>query len=287
MKKTNYHTHCTFCDGKNSIEEMTLSAIEKGFDILGFSSHAMLPLSDDWHIAINNYPLYVKEIQKLKEKFHDKIELYTGFEADYIQKKTLPSIKTYAPYKPDYIIASVHFVPSEKGYFEADGDLLETRKNIKEYFGGDVKKAVCEYFENERRMLNEGDFSVIGHCDLIRIQNGTEEMQKKGLGPLFSENESWYRNEIKETARQIAKSGVIAEVNTGGLARKRIDDSYPSLEFLELLHEYNVPLTLNSDSHSTDSLDFAFEESLEKIKKAGYKELSFFSTGSWKFQKID
>ena len=27
--KTNYHTHCTFCDGKNTAEEMVLSAIEK------------------------------------------------------------------------------------------------------------------------------------------------------------------------------------------------------------------------------------------------------------------
>ena len=39
MIKTNYHTHSTFCDGKNTPEEMVLKAIEDNFDILGFSSH--------------------------------------------------------------------------------------------------------------------------------------------------------------------------------------------------------------------------------------------------------
>ena len=35
--KQNLHTHSIFCDGKDTIEEMTLEAISKGFDILGFS----------------------------------------------------------------------------------------------------------------------------------------------------------------------------------------------------------------------------------------------------------
>ena len=37
--KQNLHTHSIFCDGKDTIEEMTLEAISKGFDILGFSGH--------------------------------------------------------------------------------------------------------------------------------------------------------------------------------------------------------------------------------------------------------
>ena len=29
---TNYHTHTTFCDGQSTVEEVVLTAIEKGFD---------------------------------------------------------------------------------------------------------------------------------------------------------------------------------------------------------------------------------------------------------------
>ena len=41
--KINFHTHTTFSDGKNTPEEMILSAIQKGISILGFSDHSMFP----------------------------------------------------------------------------------------------------------------------------------------------------------------------------------------------------------------------------------------------------
>ena len=44
--KQNLHTHSIFCDGKDTIEEMTLEAISKGFDILGFSGHGYLSIDD-------------------------------------------------------------------------------------------------------------------------------------------------------------------------------------------------------------------------------------------------
>jgi len=36
---SNYHTHSTFCDGKNTPEEIVLAAIDKGFDVIGLSGH--------------------------------------------------------------------------------------------------------------------------------------------------------------------------------------------------------------------------------------------------------
>ena len=49
MTMTNYHTHTIWCDGADSPEKVVLSAIEKGFSEIGFSSHAMLPGSLlDW-----------------------------------------------------------------------------------------------------------------------------------------------------------------------------------------------------------------------------------------------
>ena len=45
--KQNLHTHSTFDDGKNTIEETVLSAIEKGFDSIGFSGHAYMYYSEN------------------------------------------------------------------------------------------------------------------------------------------------------------------------------------------------------------------------------------------------
>lgn len=43
---SNLHTHTTYCDGKNSIEENILYAIEKNFISLGFSGHSYLPFDN-------------------------------------------------------------------------------------------------------------------------------------------------------------------------------------------------------------------------------------------------
>ena len=74
MEKINLHTHCNFCDGKNTAEEMVLSAIQKGFTLLGFSSHSMLPYTSDWHIPVEKHEDYVKTIHSLKEKYKEVAE---------------------------------------------------------------------------------------------------------------------------------------------------------------------------------------------------------------------
>ena len=128
-------------------------------------------------------------------------------------------------------------------------------------------------------MLSECSFSIIGHADLIRKNNDVLKM--------FSENDSWYRKEIKETADAIKKSGVIAEINTGAIARGYMKGVYPSDEFLALLHERNVPVTISSDSHSKENLDCAFGTALSAATKAGYTELAFIDDDKKiKFQRI-
>ena len=128
-KKCNFHTHCQFCDGKNTAEEMVLAAIEKGFDVLGFSSHCIHPLNPDfykpfdhiWHIPAENIKAYTQEIRRLKEKYSDKIKIYLGFEADYFESAiygtAIPSKSNYEEFSPDYLIGAVHFLNTEKRLF--------------------------------------------------------------------------------------------------------------------------------------------------------------------------
>lgn len=276
--KTNYHTHSTFCDGKASPEEMVKTAIEKNFDILGFSGHSMIPFASSWHIPCREHKPYADEVRKLAVKYKDKIEICLGFEADFIEGICSPNMENFSLFKPDYLIGSVHYVPGNKGYFEADGGFEETRERIKKYFGGNVKKAVQAYFSSQREMLSKGDFNIWGHPDLIRKQNA------KSI--LFREDEIWYKKELKSTAKVAAAAGVCAEINTGGMARGYLSTPYPSLQFLEILHSYNIPITIDSDAHTPENLDYSFEDAKSLAKKAGYTEIEFYTAGSWKFQKL-
>ena len=284
IKKANFHTHCVFCDGKNTAEEMVIAAIEKGFEVLGFSSHCIHPLDpkfyepfdDVWHLPAEDITKYTAEIKRLKEKYSDKIKIFLGFEADYFEAPdygtAIPNKEAYADFAPDYLLGAVHFVNTDKGFYTVDHHAEVIKENLIKLYSKpngeiDGKKAVCDYFAAEREMLRKGSFDILAHPDLLRKRNG--ELK------IFNEEDSWYKEEIKLTAKEIAKAGVITEINTGAIARGAMDDTYPSQPFLELLHEYGVPVCINSDAHTTEGLDCAFDRAAAKAKKAGYTELVY------------
>lgn len=279
MIKANYHTHSTFCDGNDSLEDIILSAIERNIEILGFSSHAMYPFSSSWHIPFKEYENYVNSVNNLKEKYKDKIQILLGFEADYVEGLSVPDFETYKKFSPDFLIGSVHYILTENGRLCVDYSANKLSQKIQELFNGDTKKLVCEYFNQERNLLKKGNFTILGHADLIRKNNSKIKM--------FNESESWYRKELKATAKEIAKSEVIVEINTGGIARGSTDCIYPSKEFLTLLKEFKVPITISSDCHEKEKIDFAFDMALQELKEIGFTELALITgKNSIKMEKI-
>ena len=91
----NYHTHSTWCDGKNTPREMVEAAIAKGFDTIGFSSHSMLPQDDvAWVLTPEKAPRYEAEIRALAKEYAPRIRVLCGVEADYVPGGAEPSRKS-------------------------------------------------------------------------------------------------------------------------------------------------------------------------------------------------
>mgnify|MGYP003322642688 CR=1 FL=1 len=274
MEKINFHTHTTFCDGKNTAEEMVLAAIEKGFSVLGFSGHSMFPFAGKWHIAPNELTSYTKEINRLKEKYSDRIKIFCGFECDYYPSLTCPDKEFYKELEPDYLIGSVHYIAKDKMHYAVDSFTERVKRGLDIIYKGDGKQAVIDYFEAQMEMLRYGTFDVLGHPDLIRKRNA--ELN------IFNPEGSWYKDLLNDFAKAVAKAGVISEINTGGKARGCTDDFYPSDYLLELFYKNGVPVCINSDAHNSELLDFGFEEALNLVHKTGYKELVYPCIGSVK-----
>lgn len=276
--KTNYHTHTTFCDGKNTPKENAEEALKKGFSILGFSSHSLYPHSSDWHMAAKDHKNYFDSIRSLAKEYQGKMKIYAGLEADYIPEFACDFEWAYKDFSPDYLIGSVHYLNNKNGFFTVDGPLSEVSEGLARLYKNDGKKAVCEYFDRQRQMLATQKMQILGHADLVRINNGQLKF--------FDQGESWYKKELKATAKAAAKAGVIVEINTGGLARGRIDDVYPSVEFLELLRQAGAPITFSSDAHSVQCLDFAFDRAELAAIRAGYQEAAYIEGGQIKFYQL-
>ena len=253
MIKTNYHTHSNWCDGKDSPRKMIQAAVARGFAAIGFSSHAMLPEDDlDWVLTHEKSERYLKEIRALGEEFKDQIKVLCGVEADYIPGGPNPDRSSYAAIFPDYIIGSVHWVLAEDGARVAvDNTPEELANGIRDHFGGSGEAFVRAYYRQVRDMVANCRFDVVGHLDLVRKFNARH--------PYFDEKADWYREEIGKTAAAVAKSGKIAEVNTGAITRGWMDDAYPSAEFRGMLRERGVRFILSSDAHTAETIDCAFD----------------------------
>lgn len=233
--KANFHTHSTFCDGRDTPEELVRAALAKGFAALGFSSHSEM---------LKDPPAYRAAIRALAARFRGRIRVFCGIEADW------PCPLDLTPY--DYVIGSVHSVPTPSGTrLAVDHTPGILAAGLRDSFGGDGAALVRAYFSAVRAMLAAGRFDVVGHPDLVRKFNARH--------PFFDEGAAWYRDELERTADAIAACGKPVEVNTGAIARGWLDDAYPSPAFRRLLRERGVRFVLSSDAHSAEALDCAFD----------------------------
>ena len=254
MVKSNFHTHTVWCDGKDTPEAVILSAIDKGFDAIGFSSHAMLPGDPlDWPLTAAKLPRYAEEIRALAVRYADRIKVLCGVEADFVKGGvSSPDRSVYASVSPDYIIGSVHFVVAPDGVLAPVDESPESFADaVRSHFGGSVEAFVRTYFAQQREMAATCDFDVIGHPDLCRKFNGRLRC--------FDENAPWYVEELERTADAFAASGKLTEVNTGAISRGWMDDAYPSPAFRKMLRERGVRFILSSDAHSAGTIDCAFD----------------------------
>ena len=250
--KTNYHQHTTWCDGHDDAETMICAAIDRGFDEIGFSSHARLPDVVEGNLTPDSAPAYAAEIRALAAKYADRLSVCLGVEADYIPGDTSPEKVRYAHLGLDYLIGSIHWVIAPDGaHVPVDWSPERLVEGVKAHFGGDYKTYVRTYFAQEREMVARFDFDVLGHPDLVRKFNGRLAY--------FDETADWYQDELRLTAEAIAASGKIVEINTGAIARGWMDDVYPSAAFRALLRARGVRFLLGSDAHAAAGIDCAFE----------------------------
>ena len=179
---SNYHTHTTFCDGKSTAEEVVLSAIEKGFSAIGFSGHGYTDF--DLTYCIKDMDVYIREINRLKEKYRSKIQIYTGIEEDAFY----PVDRT----KFDYILGSSHYLRIGGGYYPIDSG-YEGFKKCLELYDHDVLAMAEDYYSAFCQYIHKRKPDIIGHFDLITKY---EEMDD----PLFLQNEKY--NAVAESMWQ-------------------------------------------------------------------------------------
>jgi histidinol-phosphatase (PHP family) len=253
------HNHTILCNHANdSIDEYIKKAIKKGIKIYGFSDHAPMNYDEKYRMSFDEMDIYEKWLDKLKEKYKDKIKILKGYEVDFtpeVDKRVLDR-------NVDYFIGSVHFL-NNWGF--------DNPEFLSEWSERDVDDVYKEYFELVEKMAVSKMFDIVGHLDLIKVF---------GHRP---------KNDIKLIAKKaieaIADNKMTVEINTAGI-RKKVNEVYPSVELLEMIKKANIDITLGSDAHSKKQVGFKIKESYELAKIIGFKKVVYFENREKKYLEL-
>ena len=265
--KQNLHTHTTYVDGKDTPEEILLTAIERGFDSIGFSEHSYLRHSTfPNQLTREKMERYKKEIKDLKQKYRGKIGIYCGLEYDFYSDIDKSGF--------DYLIGSVHYLDCGGRVLTFDRGLTETLDYISSNFGGDSLAFAESYFETVARLPERGEFDIIGHFDILTKNNE--------LGGFIDTSSKEYLALGFEAIRALKGRIDLFEVNTGAISRGYKSIPYPQTDFLKEFNRLGFGAVITSDCHDRSHIDVSFAEARELLLAAGFKSKFLLTDNGFK-----
>ena len=121
-------------------------------------------------MSVDQLQKYNLEIDRLKEKWGNKIQIYKGLEVDYIPG----IIDIFSPHiiaaDLDYTIGAVHYVgflPNGRPWgFQSSHE--EFQAGLSTLFHGDIQACVASYYGMIRRMVRQSCPDIVAHLDRIK-----------------------------------------------------------------------------------------------------------------------
>lgn len=202
------HNHSTFSDGSNTCEEMVRQAISLGLQRIGLVEHVWR--KSEWVLD------FIDSTNGLKEKYEGVIQIVTGLEAKALTCAGELDLNDKWRDKVDYILGSIHRIPSRSNQFYSSKDNLLIRSKVYE-----------DWLLTIEGLLKNDSVDIVAHpaAELIPYKI-----------PLSNET-------IKMLCHLGKRFGKVFEVN--------IKHQVPVQEFLTYLIDMDIPLSIGSDSHST------------------------------------
>jgi histidinol-phosphatase (PHP family) len=229
-------------------EEYAARAYERGLKGIIVTCHGPTPF-EWWHcMARAEWPQYVALVQRASEAWAGKVDVRLGIECDY-----MPGMeewwREFLPQSPlNHVLGSVH--PQVSDYRER-------------YFNGDLLDFARTYFEHIATAAETGLFDTLSHPDLVK-NSVAEVWHVQTLMP-----------DIQRALDRIAATGIAMELNTSGL-NKTVPEMNPAPEILSEMSTRGIPVVIGADAHLPQRVGDKFEEALDMLREAGYREISFF-----------
>ena len=248
-----FHVHTTFCDGRDSAEDMVLAALKLGMKKLGFSGHSYTPFDEEPCMSLEGTQRYKQEVSRLQAKYSGQIEILCGTECDYYSD--------IDPESYDYLIGSVHYLKCGEVFRHVDHTPEMLQQAIDESFGGDAYAMAEGYYSLVADVVRKTHANIIGHFDLVTKLNAGNHF--------FDEDNPRYIDAAISALDELLKTGKPFEINTGAVSKGYRDFPYPSLRILKYIAQHGGSVILSSDSHRKETLMYDFPKYEELARSLG------------------
>lgn len=246
MLKADFHTHTSYCDGRNTLGEMVEAAYRMGLTDYGTSGHAYFPYGWDNGMTDETLKKYKEELYRLRDEYAGRMNIYIGIELDGLGPVQ----------EAEYAIGSVHCIPKKGEYVMVDASDEALSDAVNRLWGGDWYALVRDYYEQVEVIYERTRCDWVGHFDIITKFNQDYKH--------FDETKDEYLIPARRAMKKLNAQGIAFEINTGAMSRGYRKEPYPSEILLKDLHQMGGRIIINSDSHKSDTLchEFASAEAL-------------------------
>jgi len=252
MQDSDFHTHTTFSDGRDTMEAMVKRAIELDFSAIGISDHSHTPFDLRYCMPDGVLPTYHAELKRLKEKYAGQIEIYAGLEWDGFAR--IDGREHY-----DYLLGDCHYIKVGERYHSVDHAREEHFCTINDCFSGDAMAYVRAYFDTYVDCTERNRPDILGHFDLVR---------KFGA---VSADDPRYQAVAKQAMEACLAVTPVVELNMNPPARGIRSAPYPEDFLLRFIREKGGEVMICSDAHSTAQLGGYFDAGRELLRQAGFR----------------
>lgn len=254
------HNHTKLCNhAEGEIFEYIEKAIECNIKYFGFSEHAPMNFDEKYRISFEQMKEYEDAVLSAKEKYKGKIEIFLGYEVDYLRDYMDERVLNA---DVDYLIGSVHFI-EEWGF--------DNPEFIGGYEDQNIDEIWQKYFNAVKEMAQSKLFDIVAHLDLIKIFKFMPSIEVAEIA--------------KDALLAIKKADMSIEINVAGF-RKPIGEAYPSLALLKEAKKLDIPITFASDAHKPEQVGLYSDEAIKMAKNAGYEECVIYRHRKKEFIKF-
>jgi len=254
-----------FCNhASDSLEQIVLAYIDAGFSWVGVTEH-MHAVSEEFvypderEAGLNAAKLksrfgqYFAECTRLKEKYHDRIELLVAFEIESCSGSVAVIEHIIDTFKPDYIVGSVHHVSD----FMIDYSRDEYDKAVR--FHGGVEQLFCQYFDQQYEMIVRYKPSVVGHFDLIRLFDPDY---------LRTLSRPEVANRVNRNLEKVREFDLILDFNMAGFDKEG-REPFPTKSILNQAAAMGIAIVPGDDSHGVSMVGRHYDKGIERLIEAG------------------